>query len=182
MQIRQMENDERAGVSRGRGQLEDETKNRLGDGSSDGVIQIHRAADGSLACREVTWAEKIVNGVSLGYGVPLIDWNRGGRGVLVSSGSGIMLAVMDAVPTLRWAIDIDSIRGDSQLVPWLTCVAHVAPVAVVGWFSITSPTLLSLAMIGAGGSLPFYAPSISLPGIAFQSLADFISHLKSENF
>ena len=84
------------------------------------------------------------------YAVPLIDYEReDAYGVLVSSGCGIMMAVMDASPCLRWCVDADRLRGNprARIADFLYCASLTAdPVVVCGWFSYTDPTELTAAI------------------------------------
>lgn len=78
------------------------------------------------------------------YGLPpLIDYGSGrGRGVLVASGSGIMMAVMDSVPSLRWCVDVDAAYlRKPRLVEFVDlCLGIDSYVALAGWFSISDPS------------------------------------------
>jgi len=83
------------------------------------------------------------------YGAPVIDYERESRGLLVSSGAGIMMAVMDEVPTLRWCVDIDRMPSHERLPDFLLMAERVCePLAVCGWFSLTDPTPLRRAIEG----------------------------------
>ena len=83
-------------------------------------------------------------------GVRLIDYRRAGEGLLVSSGSGIMMAVMDAVPALRWCCDVDERATMRGLRFFLRLLERdVAPFGVVGWFSITDPSELRRGLLEA---------------------------------
>jgi hypothetical protein len=97
--------------------------------------------------------------------VPLVDYGREGNWMLISSGAGIMMAIMDAEPRFRWCVDIDGIRDTRRFVRWAQWAEHfVGRVAVAGWFSLTDPALLRSAVISlrvppprgraAVGSLP----------------------------
>lgn len=80
-------------------------------------------------------------------GVPLIDYRRPGDAVLVSSGCGIMMSIMDQVPRYRWSVDADAMRS---LPPWriewfITAIdrnTDVPLLGVAGWFSLDDPTYL----------------------------------------
>jgi hypothetical protein len=84
------------------------------------------------------------------YGVELVDYGEHrGRGVLVAVGAGLMMAVMDGAPSLRWAVDTGTLRGRkaTRLDEFLVAVEHAAkPVALAAWFSITDPTPIRLAL------------------------------------
>ena len=64
--------------------------------------------------------------VARGYRVPLIDYCREGDGLLVSSGCGVMLAVMDNARTIRWCLDIDGMKDKAALAAWLPAAERIA--------------------------------------------------------
>lgn len=81
------------------------------------------------------------------YAVPIIDYERPSRGMLVSSGAGLMMSVMDEAPALRWCVDIDRMPSQERLTDFLLmCERICSPLAVCGWFSLTSPEPLRRAM------------------------------------
>jgi hypothetical protein len=106
------------------------------------------------------------------YYVPLLDYGPGrGDRLLIGSGCGIMLGVMDVCPAFRWCVDIDTIRNVSRFGRWLAWAENfVGGVGVVGWFSITDPGLLRAAIV--------YAPFTDLGGLRFGELDQFIRHIE----
>lgn len=83
------------------------------------------------------------------YGIDLIDYERPSRGLLVSSGAGIMMGVMDEARTLRWCVDVDSLKPTARLDQFLVMAERLCdPVAICGWFSITDPRPLRAAIAG----------------------------------
>lgn len=84
------------------------------------------------------------------FGIPLIDYRRASYGLLIGSGAGSMMAIMDASPRFRFAIDIDQCRGrEDRLADWLRALdrnALVDLVALAGWFSISDPILIADAL------------------------------------
>lgn len=114
------------------------------------------------------------------YGVPLIDYSRPtARGLLVSSGSGIMMSVMDKVPSLRWCVDVDSLSPRARLADFLVMAdALVGRIAVCGWFSITDPAPLRAAVAALPRAPLVYAGHIELgAGRQLPTLGDFIDAL-----
>src|SRR5258707_5188715 len=91
---------------------------------------------------------EMINTLAKGYGVTLYDSQRDANGLLVSSGAGIMCAVMDACPVFRWCLDVDDNSDDGErLARFLICAdTSVDPFGVVGWFSITRPEALQKAL------------------------------------
>jgi hypothetical protein len=84
------------------------------------------------------------------FGIHPIDYGRPSRGLLIGSGCGIMMAVMDACGGLRWAIDADDVRF-RDLRGWVHALVRnelVQLVAVAGWFSISDPRPIARAVSG----------------------------------
>lgn len=74
------------------------------------------------------------------YGVPVIDYERPGSGLLLSVGSGLMMATMDALPRLRWCVDLGGGRPYPDLPEAMVWVNRLASVVVVhAWYSVTAP-------------------------------------------
>jgi hypothetical protein len=113
--------------------------------------------------------------------VPAIDYDRRGAGTLVSSGSGIMLAVMDACPRLARCVDLDHLPPDSRFHDWLAWMWRLAaPVAIVGWFSISDPGPLRLAIASLPERPLTYTPGTFLGGWHIDTLDDFLRLLNCE--
>jgi hypothetical protein len=74
-------------------------------------------------------------------GIELHDYGRqGASGVLVTSGTGIMLGIMDVAPCLRWCTDLDAAKGDRERDFFLRLIDGEAPVvAVAGWWTVSNP-------------------------------------------
>jgi hypothetical protein len=98
-----------------------------------------------------------VRNIASAYLVPVIDYERDGGGLLIAVGSGLMLAVMDLVPTLRWCVDVGGGRSfvlhegllmeRNLLHEWLVWMnREVDHVAVAAWFSVTDPRHLKDAL------------------------------------
>ena len=82
-------------------------------------------------------------------GIELIEFpDRPLRTVLITAGTGLMLSLMDACPSLRWCIDVDGLSPFSRekLSPWLTCIGKVTDLVVIaGWYCSTNPEPLARA-------------------------------------
>jgi hypothetical protein len=80
------------------------------------------------------------------FGFDLHDYKRIGDSILIASGSGLMMAIMDAVPRFKYCIDIDNHRNINQRVPnYLTALdlnCKFSIIAIAGWFSIDNPDML----------------------------------------
>jgi hypothetical protein len=80
------------------------------------------------------------------FGFNLIDYDRQGDSVLIASGAGIMMAIMDAVPRFKYCIDIDSYRQINSRVPQLINAldlnCNLGIIGIAGWFSIDKPEAL----------------------------------------
>jgi hypothetical protein len=113
------------------------------------------------------------------YQIPLIDYERPSKGLLVGSGAGTMMATMDALPCLRWCFDIDRLPTHDHLGDFLLMAEPtVWPIVVVGWFSLTNPEPLQAA-IAALRLPPFtYAGDRRLGGIECPSLGELVLKLK----
>jgi hypothetical protein len=74
--------------------------------------------------------------------VPVIDYGRHGKGMLLATGAGLMMATMDAIPELRYAIDLSGgkwPRGIERCVDWLIECDHVGFLVVHAWYSVSDP-------------------------------------------
>ena len=99
------------------------------------TVPLRYHADPSMTPAQLAWA----------YGVPApIDYGPDrGDGILFAIGSGLMMASMDQLPHVRWALDVGGPKqGPHALVtawcealPWV--VSHVC---VAAWFTITNPS------------------------------------------
>jgi hypothetical protein len=97
------------------------------------------------------------------YGFTLHDYGaHRSPGVLIASGSGIAMAIMDAVP-LRYTVDIDAAWQSDTLAERTASFAEMcarlsALVTLAGWFSLTDPApfervreILPEALVYIGG-------------------------------
>lgn len=78
------------------------------------------------------------------YGVPApIDYGpHRGDGLLFAIGSGLLMACMDQLPAVRWALDVSAPRQGPHLLVQSWCEAlpfTVSHVCVAAWFTITDP-------------------------------------------
>lgn len=86
--------------------------------------------------------ESRIEAIRQHFGVELIDYGRPTTGVVLSSGCGIGLAIMDQLPSANWFVDIDRYRH--KAVDW-ECLAVVLTIArpryvvLAGWFTIDKP-------------------------------------------
>lgn len=66
--------------------------------------------------------------------------------MLICSGSGLMMALMDAVPRFNYCIDIDNHRDITARVPnlmaGLDLNCGLTLIGVAGWFSVDKPDAL----------------------------------------
>lgn len=111
--------------------------------------------------------------------IRIIDYQRSeATGVLISSGCGIMMAVMDCVPTLRWCVDIDSQPKGAGLEFFCRLIdGEIGPVGVAGWFSLTNPTELRRAIASmTAAPLVYTQPGLGA-GISCPNLDTFIASL-----
>jgi len=133
------------------------------------------------------------NGVKLAaaiFGIPLADYRRSGGGVLIGSGAGITMAIMDASARFRFALDMDECRGrDDALCSWIRALDRnrlVDLIALAGWFSISDPKKIA----GALNSISTPAIAYSGAGLErsafrvplFDTLEDFLRHVDDPLF
>jgi succinyl-CoA synthetase beta subunit len=95
---------------------------------------------------------RIIQSVSQAYHVPVIDWERPGDGLLLAVGAGLMMATMDEITRLRWAVDLGGgTRWEdpnrNRLHEWLVWLnREVAIVVVHAWFSVSDPGPIARAI------------------------------------
>jgi hypothetical protein len=104
----------------------------------------------------------LCNGI---FGIHPVDYRRASYGLLIGSGAGVMMGVMDIAPRFRFALDADQYRGrETYLCDWIRAMDRnclVDLIAVCGWFSITDPiplagaldTLSAPTVVYSGGGL-----------------------------
>ena len=117
------------------------------------------------------------------FGVELIDHGADrGRGVLLASGAGLMMATMDACPPLRWCADLDRIRHATHRIPMLAVALDnhrdVHAIALAGWFSLDDPLPFYDAMARIRHSKRFIY-LVTPNGGDGASLGDFIGAVNS---
>lgn len=112
------------------------------------------------------------------FRVPLIEYDRVGDWLLVSSGSGIMTAVMDAAPRCAWCVDIDELDARSRFDEWLRWSERAARIAIVGRFSITDPAPLRQAIAQLASRPLCYTPFVELGGVHCATLSAFIDAIQ----
>lgn len=116
------------------------------------------------------------------YYVELEDYGwAGGRGdwLLIGSGAGIMMAVMDVAPRVRWCVDFDSIRRKERFGRWLNWAENfVGGIAIAGWFSITDPKLLREAVAGLKRPPLCYTQMAEIDGERVETLEEFIDRIQ----
>ncbi len=88
------------------------------------------------------------------FGVEFHDYERRGNSVLITSGFGINMALMDIFKDLRFTIDVDSYRG--ILIDWesiAVCIAAAKPTRVLlaGLFIIDHPEIFDIIKNGLVG-------------------------------
>lgn len=86
------------------------------------------------------------------FGVTFHDYKRAGQtGILLSSGCGIGMALMDECPNLNYFVDIDNYRFKN--IDWeclLVSLTAACPSVVVlaGWHSLDRPVAFERASLG----------------------------------
>jgi len=116
------------------------------------------------------------------YGVPTpIDYGpQRGDGILFAVGSGLMMAAMDQLPYVRWALDVGGPKqGAHRLVSsWCEALGWVVShVCVVAWFTITDPSgfeAVYLAPLPAERLAVYSRPRLSL-GTNVETLDELVA-------
>jgi hypothetical protein len=84
------------------------------------------------------------------FDVPVVDYRRISRGLLIGSGAGVMMAVMDVCERFRYAVDLDQCRGfEARFCDWVRALDRnglVDLIALAGWFSISNPASIAAAL------------------------------------
>jgi len=113
--------------------------------------------------------------------VEFIDYERDGTGVIVCSGSGIGMGLMDVLTECRYLIDLDTYRTD-KTIDW-ECIAvilslRVKPSVVVmaGWFTIDEPLAFNRFERGV------LVPKFVYRGGGVESLSDFINRIRIRKY
>lgn len=95
------------------------------------------------------------------FGISIFDYRRPSYGLLIGSGAGIMMSVMDCAPRFRYALDIDHFRGEEdRLRGWIRAVDKnklVDLIALCGWFSITDPKCIAGALENLSAPVVIYS-------------------------
>lgn len=80
------------------------------------------------------------------FGFELFEYDRLADSILIASGSGLMMAIMDNCPSFKWCLEVDNFRNISHRIPNLitafdkNCQLNI--IAIAGWFSIDNPKFL----------------------------------------
>ena len=79
------------------------------------------------------------------FGVDIADYRREGSILVIGSGCGLMLSIMDACRKARWCFDADNYRHskiDWQTLGQFLDQSDITAFGVFGWFTIDRPTNL----------------------------------------
>jgi hypothetical protein len=122
------------------------------------------------------------------YRIPLIDYGPADGcesyphrwGVLLGSGCGMMMGIMDEIP-FRYCVDVDDMRLKDhperayQLQQFVYMASKLDGIALAGWFSISNPEPYRLAFADLDPPGVVYAGNVRLgvPG-EVSSLQDFL--------
>ena len=121
------------------------------------------------------------------FDIRLIDYGRPSYGLLIGSGAGTMMAIMDASVRFRFALDLDDCRGrEHKLFGFIRALDRnglIDLVALAGWFSITDPKPIAAVLKGLSAPVIIYsgaglAPEVfgDLPFV--DTLDDFLARAK----
>lgn len=119
--------------------------------------------------------------VSLGraYGVPVLEYRASGEDLLVAVGSGLMMATCDAIPSVRWCVDVGGGREYPGLAPWLEASAYLCRFVIVhAWFSISRPQALVRALRAVDAKKLLWTSNVDLGrGQRFHNFRALVEHL-----
>lgn len=94
------------------------------------------------------------------FGVEFIRYDRAeDGGILVASGCGIGMGLMDCIPALTWFVDVDAYR--QKTIDW-ECISVIASLSgpafflLAGWFSLDKPQIFRTFERGICGGVPFH--------------------------
>jgi hypothetical protein len=77
------------------------------------------------------------------YGIPhVVDYGnkRPGRGLLVTTGAGMLMSDMDVLPYCRWAVDLGAGRNNPRAGDFIEACSHLCTHLVAHvWMSLTDP-------------------------------------------
>ena len=108
------------------------------------------------------------------FGVEFIDYGREGRGILISSGCGIGMALMDVLPDCRYFVDTDRYRHRS--IDWSSLAAILALsdcyLVLAGWFSFDKAQIFDDIERSFSGKVWRYE------GGNTRSLSDFLQSIR----
>lgn len=116
------------------------------------------------------------------YDVDIINYNRNGSALLIGSGCGITLGIMDSILKIGYSLDIDSYRDREHLIDWETIgviIDHAgfSFIAMAGWFTLDTPVIFE-KLQKAIKKTPLY----NYEGGGQLSLKEFLSNIEqSEN-
>jgi hypothetical protein len=94
----------------------------------------------------------VIERIKDGFGVEFVDYSREGNAVLITSGCGIGMAIMDALPDIRYFVDIDDYRNSSidwEAIAVMLACAKPSAIFLTGSFSLDSPSVFNPIKQGA---------------------------------
>lgn len=119
-----------------------------------------------------------VQTIARAYRVEIFDFERGDDWLLVASGCGILMSIMDVEPRFRWCIEVDAWKESHRLHDLLIWLERLTKrIAIAGWFSISDPEPFRLAVASLKTKPLCYTPPVSIGGDKCESLAEFLARL-----
>lgn len=109
---------------------------------------------------QATKAECIKN-ICRAYDIDLIDKGYGKNSLIISIGSGLMMATMDLLDDHRFAIEF---KKEISLDAFSLLNLYVENVSVTAWFSISKPVYLHKSLSSFSNSKIFYYANCELIG------------------
>ena len=123
--------------------------------------------------------------IAKGVGLDLIQFeNRKGNGLLVSVGSGLLMATMDEILTLRDAVEIMPNQRNKRLLELFPALCSFYDYVFFHcWFSISTPEFY-LSLSKSPSKTVYYKSNKPLNGKEFKTFkeaSEFLNNLKSNN-
>jgi|GEM_PF-2668618 len=114
-------------------------------------------------------------------GVNIYDYLRSGNSMLISLGSGLLMATMDQIPGIRYAIEFTKQeRENDRFVDFLALSSnYVDHVCIHAWFSISKPDALKKVLESIPEDKIVYKANADLGrGRRFETFSELSEHLR----
>lgn len=111
--------------------------------------------------------ETIIGNICRAYGIDLIDKGEGENKLIISIGSGLLMATMDLFPHYRFAFEY---KKDVNNDAYALLNLYINRIVVTAWFSISKPVYLYKSLNNFEVDKIFYQSNYELIGKRFSTL------------